>query len=339
MSARPSPFALASFALLASAALFPVLTPNPYYLGVMALAFVGALSALGLNLVAGYAGQLNLAHAGFVAIGAYTVGILTVDHGVPFWIAFALAGVVSAAAGAAVGLVSLRLRGDTFAIFTLCVGFILYLGIEKWDGLTRGVVGLMDIPAPPGIGPVSFATDRGQYYLALGVLAVGVWLMRRITASLVGRSFLAIRNGEALAQALGLNPMRTKLTAFVISTFYAGIAGALYAGQVRFLGPDIARETRTFDALIFAVVGGMGTLLGPVVGAVGMSWAIQALQGLQDYRMVVFGPLLVLCIMFFPAGIVGALEARFARRRAALAEKRLAEAAPVPGAAPRGSHA
>ena len=339
MNARPSPFALASFALLALAALFPVLTPNPYYLGVMALAFVGALSALGLNLIAGYAGQLNLAHAGFVAIGAYTVGILTVDHGVPFWVAFALAGVVSALAGAVVGVVSLRLRGDYFAIFTLCVGFILYLGIEKWDGLTHGVVGLMDIPAPTGIGPVSFASDRGQYYLALIVLALGVWFMRRITASLVGRSFLAIRNGEALAQALGLNPMRTKLVAFVISTFYAGIAGALYAGQVRFLGPDIARETRTFDALIFIVVGGMGTLLGPVVGAVGMSWLIQALQGLQDYRMVVFGPLLILAIMFFPSGLVGALERRFARRRAALAEKRLTEPAPVPKAAPRGSHA
>ncbi len=320
----------AAAALLVAALAFPFVAPNAYTLSVVALAFVGALSASGLNLIAGYTGQLNLAHAGFMAVGAYAVGLLVVDHGVPFWLAFVLAGVLAAGLGGLVGLVSLRLRDDYFAVFTLCVGLIIALVIEKADALTHGVVGIIDIPAPPGLGPLAFDSDRGQYYLALAVLVAGLWLMRRVTTSLVGRSFVAVRNGEALAQALGINPMRTKLTAFVLSTFYAGIAGALYAGQVRFLGPDLANETRTFDTLITVLVGGIGTLLGPVVGSLAVAVLTQALQGLQDYRMVVFGPLLIGILMFFPHGIVGSIERRLGRRRAAAVEaRRLACAQPT----------
>jgi branched-chain amino acid transport system permease protein len=145
--------------------------------------------------------------------------------------------------------------------------------------------------------------------------------MHRIVSSLLGRTFIAIRNSEDLAEALGINLMRNKILAFMISTFYAGIAGALYAGYVRFLGPDLARETNTFDMIAFTLVGGIGTLLGPVVGAVVVSWVTQSLQALQDYRMVVFGPLLILLIMFVPNGIIGSMEAWSVRRRASLAER------------------
>ncbi len=310
--------------LLALAIAFPVLTPNPYYLSVMSIALINALAAAGLNLIAGYTGQLNLAHAGFMAIGAYTVGILTVDYNVPFWVAFALAGLVTAALGGIIGLISLRLRGQYFAIFTLCVGVIIYLVIEKWDSLTHGVNGIMDVPQPVAIGPLSIASDRGQYYLVLAILVIGLVLMERIVGSLVGRGFVAIRNSENLAEALGINPMRTKVTAFMLSTFYAGIAGALYAGYVRFLGPDMASETHTFDMITFTVVGGLGTLIGPVVGSISVAWLSQYLQALQDYRMVVFGPLLILLIMFFPQGIVGFFEARARRRQAAKADAEVA---------------
>jgi branched-chain amino acid transport system permease protein len=300
---------------------FPAFAPNSYYLSVMSLAYIFAIAAVGLNLIVGYTGQLNLAHAGFMAIGAYTVGILTVDYGVPFWVTFILAGLLAALVGFVVGIVSLRLKGHYFAIFTLCVGLIMFLVIEKWESLTHGVVGVMDIPAATSIGPISFASNIGQYYLVLFFLVLGVWLMHRIVSSLLGRTFIAIRNSEDLAEALGINLMRNKILAFMISTFYAGIAGALYAGYVRFLGPDLARETNTFDMIAFTLVGGIGTLLGPVVGAVVVSWVTQSLQALQDYRMVVFGPLLILLIMFVPNGIIGSMEAWSVRRRASLAER------------------
>jgi branched-chain amino acid transport system permease protein len=303
--------------LLALALLFPAVAPNDYYIYVMSLAYIMAIAAIGLNLILGYTGQLNLAHAGFMAIGAYTVGILTVDHGVPYWIAFVAAGLVTSAVGLVAGIVSLRLKTHFFAIFTLCVGFIIYLVLEKGDALTHGTVGLMGIPAPSGIGPIRFDTTWSQYYLVLFFLVVSLWLMSRIVNSLLGRAFVAIRNSEDLAEALGISLMRTKVMAFVLSTFYAGIAGALYAGFVRFLGPGLALETHTFDMIAFILVGGIGTLFGPLLGAIILTWLTQSLQFLQDFRMIVFGPLLVLLVMFMPQGLIGIHNQRKARRAAA----------------------
>jgi branched-chain amino acid transport system permease protein len=304
--------------LLALAIAFPMVAANDYYIYVMSLAYIMAIAAIGLNLILGYTGQLNLAHAGFMAIGAYTVGILTVDYGVPYWIAFVAAGLVAAALGLLAGLVSLRLKTHFFAIFTLCVGFIIYLVIEKADSLTHGTVGLMGIPAPTGLGPIRFDSTWSQYYLVLAFLVASLWLMSRIVHSLLGRAFVAIRNSEDLAEALGISLMRTKVLAFVLSTFYAGIAGALYAGFVRFLGPGLALESHTFDMIAFILVGGIGTLFGPLLGAIILTWLTQSLQFLQDYRMIVFGPLLVLLVMFMPNGLIGFFNERRARRALAV---------------------
>ncbi|HYG91360.1 MAG TPA: branched-chain amino acid ABC transporter permease [Azospirillum sp.] len=308
--------------LLLLAVLFPLAAPNSYYIYVMSLAYIMGLSAVGLNLILGYTGQLNLAHAGFMAVGAYTVGILTVDHGVPFWIAFALSGVVAGALGFLAGIVSLRLKTHYFVIFTLCVGFILYLVIEKFEWLTHGTVGVIGIPAPPSIGPISFETPVAQYYLVLVFLCAALWVMHRIVRSLLGRAFVAIRNSEDLAEALGVNLMRTKVLAFVLSTVYAGLAGGLYAGFVRFLGPSIALESHTFELVTFILVGGIGTLFGPVLGALVLTWVTQSLQFLQDFRMIVFGPMLILLVMYFPQGLIGFVNERRARRAAEAARAR-----------------
>ena len=298
---------------------FPFIAKNDYHLTVMSTAYIFAIATLGLNLITGYTGQFNLAHSGFMAVGAYTVGILTVDHQVPFWIAFALSGVVAAALGFFVGLVSLRLKGHYFSIFTLCVGYIMYLVIEKWESLTHGTVGIIGIPAPSPIGPVSFDSPRSLYYLVFFFLVVGVWVMHRIVTSLMGRTFMAIRNGDALAEALGINLMRNKLLAFMLSVFYAGLAGGLYAGFVRFLGPSIAGVEHSFDMTMYMLVGGLGTLLGPLLGALTVPWLTQYLQFLQEYRFLVFGPILVLLVIFVPHGIVGTYMGWAARKRAAAA--------------------
>ena len=319
--------------LLALAIAFPLITPNSYYLTVMTLAFIYAIATLGLNLITGYTGQLNLAHGGFMAIGAYTLGILTVDHQVPFWLAFVLAGVVCMVLGYVIGVVSLRLKGHYFSIFTMCVGYIIYLLIEKWESLTHGTVGLIGIPVPAAIGPLAFDSVQAQYYLVLFFLAVGTFLMHRIVTSLLGRSFMAVRNSDALAEALGINLMRTKVLSFVLSVGYAGFAGALYAGQVRFLGPDIARTDLTFDMVMSMLVGGIGTIFGPLLGAVLVPWITQSLQFMQDYRMLVFGPVLILLIIFVPDGIVGSWLKKQARKAAAERRGKLAAQSPAQAAA------
>ena len=329
------------WALLAAIALvFPLFAQNNYLISVATQTFIMAIAALGLNLITGYTGQFNLAHGAFMAVGAYTVGILTVDHQVPFWIAFLAAGCVTALLGYFVGLLSLRLKGHYFSIFTLCVSYIMYLLIEKWESLTHGPVGIMGIPSPPGIGPLQFGTPLSQYYLVLAFLVLGIWIMARIVRSLLGRSFMAVRNSDMLAEALGVDLMRTKTLSFVLSVVYAGFAGALYAGQVRFLGPDLASEVVTFDLVMFILVGGVGTLLGPLVGTLLVTYLTQSLQFLQDYRMVVFGPVLIALIIFLPDGLVGTWLKRRARRADARASAQQATTAPTVAVPPEGrSHA
>lgn len=295
---------------------FPFLAGNDYHLTVMSTAYIFAIATVGLNLITGYTGQFNLAHSGFMAVGAYTVGILTVDHQVPFWAAFALSGVVAAAIGFFVGLVSLRLKGHFFSIFTMCVGYIMFLLIEKWESLTHGTVGIMGIPVPSAIGPVSFESPLALYYLVFFFLVVGMWVMHRIVNSLLGRTFMAIRNGDELAESLGINLMRNKVLAFMLSVAYAGFAGGLYAGFVRFLGPDLASVEQTFNMTVYMLIGGLGTLVGPLLGAIAMPWLTQYLQFLQELRYLVFGPILVLLVIFMPHGIVGTYLGWRARRAA-----------------------
>lgn len=303
--------------LFAAGLAFPYLAGNDYHLTVMSTAYIFTIATLGLNLIVGYTGQFNLAHAGFMAIGAYTLGILTVDHGWGYWSAFAVAGIVTVAVGLPLGWISLRLKGHYFSIFTLCVGYIIFLVIEKWDDLTHGVVGLIGIPEPGAIGDFAFDTPTRLYYLVYAFLVIGVWAMRRIVNSLLGRTFMAIRNGDNLAEALGINLMRNKLVAFLISVLYAGWAGALYAGFVRFISPDVAGVQHTFDMTMYMLIGGLGTLVGPLLGGISVPWITQWLQAVQEYRFVIFGPILILLVIYLPHGIVGTWLGWRARKAAA----------------------
>jgi branched-chain amino acid transport system permease protein len=304
--------------LLLAALIFPFVG-SEYYTYVMAQAFIWAIAVYGLNIITGFCGQLNLAHGGFFAIGAYVVAILTVDHGWAFWPAFIASGVFSAVFGFLVGIVSLRLKEHYFAIFTLCVGFIIYLLLDKWEELTHGSLGIINIAPPEGFGLIDFTRTIPFYYLVLFFLVLAIVLLSRISSSLLGRTFLAIRISDDLAQSLGINLMRNKVLAFVLSTVYAGLAGGLYAGVFRFIGPDMAEVVHTFDIITYLLVGGIGTLMGPLVGTMMITWLTQAVQSFEEYRMIVFGPLLVLLVIFMPKGVVGTFLTWRGRRLASKA--------------------
>ncbi|MCM3586779.1 branched-chain amino acid ABC transporter permease [Mesobacillus maritimus] len=291
--------------LIVFAIVFPFITNNNYFIHIMTLAFIWIIGVYGLNLLAGYTGYLSLAHAGFFAIGAYSLALLTTKAQMNYWLAFVLALIITSVLGMIIGLISLRTKEHFFAIYTLCVGYIIYLVIDKWDSLTGGVRGLIGIPAPGNIGPIEFNTPISNYYLVLFFLLITVLVVYRIVHSLTGRTYIAIRNSEDLAQTIGINTMKNKLMVFVISTFFAGLAGALYASFIRFIGPDIGYITITFDLLTYLIVGGIGTLSGPVIGTILIVWVSQQLQFLQDYRMMIFGPILTLLVIFYPRGISG----------------------------------
>lgn len=305
--------------LIILAILFPLLfSENQYVLRIMSLTFIYIIAIYGMNLLAGFTGYLSLAHAGFFAIGAYSLGIFTTRYEMSFWLAFVSAIVFTTIVGALIGLIALRTREHFFAIYTLVVGYLIYLVIDKWDEMTGGVRGLIGIPSPDSIGPIEFTSEFSMYYLNLFFLLIATLVVTRIVHSLTGRTFIAIRNSEDLAQTIGINTARNKFGSFVISIVFAALSGALYAALTRFLGPDIANLPMVFDFLMYLIVGGIGTLTGPIVGTMLIMWLTQFLQSLQEYRMLIFGPILTLLVIFYPTGIVGAfniLRMKFQNKR------------------------
>lgn len=295
-------------AALAAGIVLPLIVPNEYYLQILTQGYVFAILACGLNVILGFAGQLSLAHAGFFGIGAYTVALLGTKAGVAFWFGLPAGIVLTAACGHAVGSICLRSKGHYFAIFTLAVGLILHLVIQKWESLTHGHVGVIGIPGPGPIGPVSFDSGLARSYLALAFLALTLVATSRLLRSPVGRTLMAVRESEPLAAAVGLDVMAAKRLAFTVSAALAGLAGGLYAGFIGFLGPESSNVEVTFNSLLYVMVGGMGSLSGPVAGTFIVYGLSQVLQVLQEYQMVIFGLGLVLLILFMPSGLAGLLR-------------------------------
>jgi branched-chain amino acid transport system permease protein len=301
----------AMLAALAVALAFPMVSDNPYLVGVVANAFIFAIAVYGLNVLLGFAGQLSLAHAGFFGIGAYACGLLML-RGASFWVALPAALVLTVVLGYLVGMVALRTRENYFAIFTLAVGLIITTIIDRWESVTGGTDGLIGIPAPSPIGPIALHTLTGQYYLVLAFLIGAIYVSHSIRRSLLGRGFLAIRNSEPLAAAVGIDVGRNKRLAFAITAGYAGVAGALFAPVQGYLGPSASSFIMTFEMLLFLMLGGVGSLVGPLVGTLAVVALTQALQAFHEYHLVILGPLLVLVVIFFPHGLAG-LGSRFVR--------------------------
>ena len=295
--------------LFVVAALFPFLKPSSFVLDVGTNIMIWAVLAYGLNVMLGYTGLLNLSHAGFFGIGAYAVGILTLKAGWSFWLAWPLAVLLCAALGYLLGLVAFRTREDAFSIFTLGVGVIIQLIINKWDRLTGGNDGLNGINPPAGLEALSkglgLKLSSGFYWQALLTLLLTVILVARARYSTFGRSLIAIRGGEDLARSAGIDVYAHKLRAMLFSTALAGLAGGVYAVFVGFMGSAVTGPVTTFTALLNLLVGGIGTLAGPLLGTALLYSVAQSLKSLQDYQYIIFGPLLVLLVMFAPHGLVG----------------------------------
>ena len=302
---RPLVSRLVPAALLVLAVVFPLAVDNPYLVSVVVTAYVTAIAVYGLDVLLGYTGQLSLAHAGFFGIGGYTVGVLTADHGFSFWTALPVALALTVALAHLIGLAALRTRHDYFAIFTLAVGVMIVIVIDRWAEVTGGTDGLIGIPPPPAIGPLHFDTLTGQYYLALAFLLFTIYVVWALMRSLVGRTFLAVRNSEDLARAVGIDAGRTHQLSFVISAALAGLGGSLYAVFLGYIGPAMGNVQMTFMMLVYLMIGGVASLAGPLVGTLLVMGLMQALQAFNEYQMMVLGPILVVVIIFFPHGLAG----------------------------------
>jgi branched-chain amino acid transport system permease protein len=292
--------------------------PLGYVLYLVSLGLIYAIVALGLNLLFGYAGQFSLGHAGFFAIGAYTSAILTARAGVPFIVALPSAGLFTAAVGFLLGLPALRLTGLYLAIATLGFGLSipqLILWLREWTGGSMGLHKLPFAAIPLGPFPaIVFRTDQEYYYLALGVLIAMTILARNIVNSDTGRAFIAIRDSEIAARAMGVNLVRYKTTAFAVSAFYAGIAGSLYAHLLRGISPEDFTVFLSIDFVTMVVLGGLASVSGSLYGAFLLTLLHNLLTRLpivsefKNLYIVVLGLMLILTVSFFPRGIAGALQ-------------------------------
>jgi branched-chain amino acid transport system permease protein len=306
--------------LVVFALALPFLITNRYVFQIVIMGCLFSICTLSMNLILGYTGQVSLAHAGFFGIGAYGVALMT-KAGVSFWLALPLASLIAAAAGLLIGLPTLRTRGSYFAIATLCFGVIISVVAGNWIEVTGGYTGVVGIPSPPplyipGIGPISFKTMEAQYYLVLAFLLLTLIIMHRLVHSLLGLSFMAIRNNEILAEAVGVNTFAGKLLSFVVANFFAGMAGGIYGSLIGSISPSTASIDMTFNWLIYLLLGGAATLAGPIIGAFVIPVVLDQLQFLQGYRMIIFGILLIVVVIYFPRGIMGAISELVRRARA-----------------------
>jgi branched-chain amino acid transport system permease protein len=298
--------------ILMVAIMVPFFVPNRYFFQIIIMSCLFAMGALSLNLILGYTGQASLAHGSFFGIGAYGVAIMTLTLGWSFWIALPLSAALAALFGLIVGIPALRTRGAYFAITTMCLGEIVVLVAGNWMELTGGNNGIVGIVPPsaipiPFIGELSFQSQTAQYYLVLVFLLITLFVMARLVHSLKGLTFMAVRNNELLAEAVGINTFRTKLLSFVVSNFLVAMAGGIYASLIGSISPSVASLAQTFNFLLYVLLGGIATLGGPILGGFALPILQEYLQFLQDYQMIFFGVMLVVVIVYVPKGLMGAI--------------------------------
>lgn len=303
----------------------------PFYAGrtiisVATLALVYVMLGLSLNIVVGYAGLLNLGHAGFYAIGAYTYAILQ-QHGWGFWLSLPVAGVMAGAFGILLGFPILRLRGDYLAIVTLGFGEIIGLLIRNLPQLTGGPNGISSIQsptffnlvftrkAPEGYTPfhewagIAFKSEYRLIYNYLIILALclfTLWLINRLLRMPIGRAWEALREDEIACRSLGINPTVVKLSAFALSALFAGVAGAFFASSLGSITPDSFTFWESALILAIVVLGGMGSQVGVILSAIALTVLPELAREFSEYRMLIFGAVMVLMMLWRPQGLIPA---------------------------------
>jgi len=311
-------------ALIVGLAIFPFFAKN-YYVYVANFMAINVIVVVGLNLLVGYTGQISMGHAGFFAIGAYSTVALMIHAHFPFLLALPTAGLIAALFGFLLGLPALRLEGPYLAIATLGFGVTItqIIGKIKLFGERQG------LHAPElTIGPWHIETDKDFYFVLIPITILLVLLARNIVKTKVGRAFIAIRDADIAAETMGVNLTFYKTLAFAMSAFYAGVGGGLYAFVLRFIEPELFSLFMSVMFLTMAVVGGLGSMMGPIAGACLLAWLDLQLRnilsipyigewlkmlsenyfsitGVSNIQLIIFGLILVLIMLFEPLGIFG----------------------------------
>jgi branched-chain amino acid transport system permease protein len=300
-----------------TAAAFPWLAStgqNFYHVNVMVGALIFVVLALGLNITVGLAGLLDLGYVAFFAIGAYTYALLNGHFDLGFWACLPLGGIVGMLFGIVLGFPILRVKGDYLAIVTLGFGSITKIVLENWDAVFGGAAGIAGIPRPDFFGLTLDGRQRTiySYYIALALVVLAIGVIHRLKHSRIGRAWMALREDDIASVAMGVDMAHTKLSAYALGAFWAGLAGVLFAAHNTFINPDSFTFMESAMILAMVVLGGMGSISGVIIAALALKLLPEYLRAFAEYRMLIFGALMVLMMIFRPRGLISDQRRRYA---------------------------
>ncbi len=277
-----------------------------YQTNIMISALIYVMLGLGLNIVVGLAGLLDLGYVAFYAVGAYSYALLNYHYGLNFWMALPIGGVLGAMFGILLGFPVLRLRGDYLAIVTLGFGEIIRIILENWNEFSFGPSGIAHIPRPPLFG-IELSVQGSTifvYYIMIGLCLFTIFVVNRLQNSRIGRAWIALREDEIACQAMGIDKAKTKLTAFALGATWASMGGVVFAAKTTFVNPASFTIWESIIILCVVVLGGMGSIVGVIAGALVLILMPEYLRAFSEYRMLAFGVLLVVMMIFRPGGII-----------------------------------
>jgi branched-chain amino acid transport system permease protein len=319
------------YSLIAALAIFVAVFPflfSMYQVNIMISALIYIMLGLGLNIVVGLAGLLDLGFVAFYAVGAYAYALLNLHFGLGFWAVLPMAAVLGAFVGILLGFPVLRLRGDYLAIVTLGFGEIIRLVLENWGAFTRGPSGISNIPRPDLFG-LEFGLQGRiiyMYYVVLALVLFTIVVVTRLKYSRIGRAWMALREDEIACQAMGIDKTQTKLMAFSLGATWAAMAGVVFAAKTSFINPASFTFLESAMILSIVVLGGMGSTVGVILGALILILLPEYLRAFAEYRMIVFGAVMVVFMVFRPQGLIR--DRRLKRRIHPAEGLKGAEAAP-----------
>ncbi len=297
---RPALVIICAFALI-----YPLVF-SLYQVNIMTTALIYVVVGLGLNIVVGLAGLLDLGYVAFYAVGAYSYALLNHHFGIGFWTALPIGAAMAALFGIVLGFPVLRLRGDYLAIVTLGFGEIIRLVLENWNEFSFGPSGIANIPRPGffGIQMNLHQVHTYIYYLMIGMTVFTIFVVRRLQDSRIGRAWMALREDEVACQAMGIDKTKTKLSAFALGATWAGMGGVVFAAKTTFINPASFTIWESIIILCIVVLGGMGSIVGVICGALILILLPEYLRAFSEYRMLMFGAVLIFMMVFRPGGII-----------------------------------
>jgi branched-chain amino acid transport system permease protein len=272
----------------------------------MISALIYVMLGLGLNIVVGLAGLLDLGYVAFYAVGAYAYALLNYHFGLTFWMALPIGAGLGAVFGILLGFPVLRLRGDYLAIVTLGFGEIIRIILENWNEFSFGPSGISNIPRPSLFG-IDLSVHHATiyiYYVMIGLCLLTIFVVNRLQDSRIGRAWIALREDEIACQAMGIDKAKTKLTAFALGATWAGMSGVVFAAKTTFVNPASFTIWESIIILCIVVLGGMGSIVGVMAGALVLILMPEYLRAFSEYRMLAFGIVLVVMMVFRPGGLI-----------------------------------